>query len=70
MNNHAEIARTLKRNQLIRSYSSVVRIYPKAKGMTPEQSADQLIRLEDEKKINISFYTDNNYVLCNIDWIA
>ena len=65
-----EVVRTLKRNQLIRSFDSVIKEYPSALEMGREQAADQLILLEDEGKIVISFETFNNRVSCKIDWIS
>jgi len=50
-----EIARELKRNQLIRSWGSVVREYPPAIGMDKDKAADYLLALEDQGKLTISF---------------
>ena len=43
-----EVVRTLKRNQLIRSFDSVIKEYTSALEMGREQAADHLILLEDE----------------------
>ena len=50
-----EIARNMKRNQLVRSWRSVVREYPPVNGMDKEQAADYLLALEDQGKLTISF---------------
>ena len=62
--------RKLKRNQLIRSFDSVVKIFPNALNMGRSQIADHLLALEDEGKIIISFETVNNHLLCKIDWLS
>jgi hypothetical protein len=62
--------RTLKRNQLIRSFDSVVKEYPNALKMGREQTADHLLLLEEEGQIVISFETMNSIIMCKIDWIS
>ncbi len=62
--------RTFKRNQLIRSFNSVVKEYPKALDMDRDQAVDHLLLLEEEGKIAISFETMNSIVMCKIDWIS
>jgi hypothetical protein len=50
-----EKVRNHKRNQLIRSWQSVLKEYPPALGMEKELAADWLLSLEDAGKLNISF---------------
>ena len=65
-----KVIRKLKRNQLIRSFDSVVKEFPKAQSMGRSQSADHLLALEDEGKIIISFETVNSHLLCKINWLS
>ena len=62
--------RKLKKNQLIRSFDSVVKYFPNALIMGRSLAADHLLTLEDEGKIIISFETVNNHLLCKIDWLS
>ena len=66
----SDTVHTLKRNQLFKSFNSVVKEYPKALEMGREQAVDQLLLLEEEGKIVISFETINSIVTCKIDWIS
>lgn len=66
----SDTVRALKRNQLIRSFNSLVKEYPKALEMGREQAVDHLLLLEEAGKIVISFETMNSIVLCKIDWIS
>lgn len=50
-----ETVRKMKRNQLIRSWQSVVIEYPEVADIEKEQAADFLLSLEDAGKLNISF---------------
>jgi hypothetical protein len=65
-----KLIRTLKRNQLIRSFESVVREYPDALSMGREQAVDHLLSLEDDGKILIRFEAANDCLLCKIDWLS
>ena len=65
----SDTVRTLKRNQLIRSFDSVVKEYPKALEMGRDQAVDHLLLLEEDGKIMISFETINSIVTCKIDWV-
>lgn len=65
----SDTVRTLKRNQLIRSFDSVVKEYPKALEMGREQAVDHLHLLEEDGNIVISFETINSIVTCKIDWV-
>jgi hypothetical protein len=65
----SDTVRTLKRNQLIRSFNSVVKEYPKALEMGREQAVDHLLLLEEDGNIVISFETINSIVTCKIDWV-
>ena len=65
----SDTVRILKRNQLIRSFNSVVKEYPKALEMGREQAVDHLHLLEEDGNIVISFETINSIVTCKIDWV-
>ena len=49
------LARQVKRNQLIRSWESVIEAYPPVAGMEKEEAADWLLALEDHGKLKIFF---------------
>jgi len=68
MKSKSGIIREIKRNQMIRSYESLMKEYPDAKTMSREEAVDYLINLEDSGKINISFETRNHLISCKIDW--
>lgn len=66
----SDTIRTLKRNQLIRSFNSVVKEYPKTHEMGRGKAVDYLLLMEEEGKVVISFEKINSIVMCKIDWIS
>ncbi len=69
-NTNPEIVRSLKKNQLIRSFDSVIKEYPNAINMEKDKAVEHLLLLESERKIVISFESGNDHIRCKIDWIS
>lgn len=65
-----EVLLSLKKNQLIRSFDSVIKAYPSVKNMEKNKAVEYLLTLENEGKIIISFETINYQILCKIDWVS
>ena len=63
-------ARRLKRNQLVRSFQSVVTQYPKAAGRRREEVVDELIALEDAGRLSIEFDTVEHQIICRLSWLS
>jgi hypothetical protein len=64
------LARKVKRNQLIRSWSSVVKAYPPVAGMGKEEGVEWLLALEDQGKLSISFDCVNELLEARIESVS
>ena len=62
-------AENVLRNYLIRCFSDVSKLYPQVSMMRPEDGAEELLRLRNEKEIIIELITVGNNIKCSIQRI-
>ncbi|MGV3486326.1 MAG: hypothetical protein ACO1RT_18045 [Planctomycetaceae bacterium] len=62
-----QVARQVLRSYLVRCHRFISEEYPKIANMTPEQSADYLLQLQDTGRISILLNNESNHFIgCKI----
>ncbi len=54
------------RDYLLRCFATVSTQYPPIQNMSPEEGVKYLFKMRNERKLNISLYSEGELVKCNI----
>ncbi len=61
-----DVVNKVKRSFLIRCFKEVSKQYPPVINMSPEEGADELLRLEMENEISIELSSERDIINCHI----